>query len=155
MPANFTISSLHLVFVVPDFENLHYVVIFVHLLSLVLARCPTHLHFLIFTCFMISWILVCSLIHSLVFLSLLVIPSIHLSTLLCVVLRFCSFFCHCPSLCTICHRCHMSYVIDGNTHWSKTVRFRHIGMLLFIMSFNFPKALHPAWVLLLISSKWL
>ena len=47
------------------------------------------------------------------------------------------------------------YVIDGNIHWSKTLRFRHIGRLLFIMSLNFPKAHHPVWVLLLTSSKWL
>ena len=36
----------------------HSAVIFVHLLYSVLARCPAHLHFLILTCFMISWILV-------------------------------------------------------------------------------------------------
>ena len=35
-----------------------------------------------------------------------------------------------------------SYVIDGNIHWSKTLGFRHNGMLLFIMSFNFIKCFH-------------
>ena len=79
-----------LFFVVPDFGEP--VLIFVYLLSLVLARCPAYLHFLILTCFIISWILVCSLIHLLVFLSLLVIPSIHLSMFLCVVQSYCSIF---------------------------------------------------------------
>ena len=45
--------------------------------------------------------------------------------------------------------------IVGSIQWSKTQAFRHIDMLLFIMSFIFPKALHPVWVLLLTSSKWL
>ena len=42
--------------------------------------------------------------HLVVFLSILIIPSIHLSMLLCVVISVCSIFFHCPNLCTICHR---------------------------------------------------
>jgi len=59
----------------------------VYLLSVRLAMCPAHLHFIFFAALIISSTFVCARIHSFVFLSLLVIPSVHLSIALCVILN--------------------------------------------------------------------
>ena len=102
MPPHFTISSLHLVFyrllLREPVVRFHYVAIF----SFGKASRPSP--FLDFNLF--YDILHLSLLSDpfASFFSFLVIPSKHLSTLLCVVLSFSSSFCHCPSLCTICHR---------------------------------------------------
>jgi len=59
----------------------------VHLPYVHLAMGPAHLHFIFFAVLIISSTLVCARIHSFVFLSLLVIPSLHLSFAYCVTLN--------------------------------------------------------------------
>ena len=129
-PANFSISSLHLV---PGLFLLllslygHQSVILVYLLSFILAICSAHLFFYcLITCIM-SFTQVFSLIQGDLFLSLNVFLNITLFMSLCAIL---SEF----SICFVCFHVLHLYVMAGITHWLCTLRFRHIGSLFFSTS---------------------
>ena len=118
----------------------------VHLLSSLRIRWPAHLHLasLIFT--MISFTWVCFLISVFLILSLIVMLSILLSIALCAVVSFCS-------SCLVVVHVSAPYVIVGITHWSN-ILLRNIGSLQSqSISLNLPKQLHPAFILIITSSR--
>ena len=144
-------SSRHLRFCLPlvllPFLGCHSVTLLVHLLSSLRIRWPAHLHLasLIFT--MISFTWVCFLISVFLILSLIVMLSILLSIALCAVISFCS-------NCLVVVHVSAPYVIVGITHWSNILLLRDIGSLRSqSISLNLPKQLHPAFILIITSSR--
>ena len=110
-------------------------------------RWPAHLHLaaLIFT--MISFTWVCFLISVFQICSLIVMLSILLSIALCAVISFCS-------SCLVVVHVSAPYVIVGITHWSNILLLRDIGILRSqSISLNLPKQLHPAFILIITSSR--
>uniref|UniRef100_A0A6M2D217 Uncharacterized protein n=1 Tax=Rhipicephalus microplus TaxID=6941 RepID=A0A6M2D217_RHIMP len=89
--ANFLISSAYLTFCLPLTRlpslEVQLVTLNDQRLSCLRATCPAHVHFLFLISTMISLTPVCSLIHSALFLSLKVTPTISLSIARCVVLN--------------------------------------------------------------------
>src|SRR5271156_2758131 len=85
-PRNLRISSSHLTAGLPCFlfpcSGIHSVTILVQRWSVVLAMCPTHCHFSFFILHTMSGTPVCCLSHILLFLSLLVVPTILLWVIL-------------------------------------------------------------------------
>uniref|UniRef100_A0A6M2D1B2 Putative conserved plasma membrane protein n=1 Tax=Rhipicephalus microplus TaxID=6941 RepID=A0A6M2D1B2_RHIMP len=90
MPANFIISSAHLIFCLPltclPSLGIQSGTLNDQWLSCVRATCPAHVHFVLIST-MISFMPVCPLIYSVLFLSLKVTPIIFLSIARCVVLN--------------------------------------------------------------------
>jgi len=88
----------------------------VHLPSVRLAMWPAHFHFSFFVVLITSPTFICARIHSFVFLSLLVIPSMHLSIALCETLKL-------WVICAFNVQVSQPYIITGNDQqkWSSSV----------------------------------
>ena len=144
-------SSRHLRFCLPlvllPFLGCHSVTLLVHLLSSLRIRWPAHLHLASLIFSMISFTWVCFLISVFLILSLIVMLSILLSIALCAVISFCS-------SCLVVVHVSAPHVIVGITHWSNILLLRDIGSLRSqSISLNLPKQLHPAFILIITSSR--
>ena len=139
-----TSSSLHLARGLPLFlfpyKGCHSVVSWLHLSSVILPKCPAHLHLIFFAVVIASFTFVWSLTHAFVLWSLLVYPSIILSMLLCVVCIF-------LSISLLKDHVSLPYVMAGRMHWLNSFLFKQFGMLFSLrMSLCLLKATQPACI---------